>query len=152
MDIEICLYLHDKKIRKLTFMKIKSKLTKIFYTFSLLALITSQQINTKTDNQVQAIPLDSIAQAQGTNISFEVCVDHANFVRPNPQKHVNRLRSDNHYQDMSSQEIWLSCLSCDKQNLWLSKRSLDKAFRAYLPKKLSRIPTFSHKVQESQKF
>lgn len=86
-------------------MKIKSKLTKIFYTFSLLALITSQQINTKTDNQVQAIPLDSIAQAQGTNISFEVCVDHANFVRPNPQKHVNRLRSDNHYQDMSSQEI-----------------------------------------------
>ena len=87
-------------------MNIKSKPPKIFCTFSLLALITSQQLDTKTENQIQAIPRDSIiAQSQGTNIPFEVCVDHANFVRPNPQKHVNRLRSDNHYQDMSSQEI-----------------------------------------------
>jgi hypothetical protein len=45
-------------------MKIKFNLTQIFYTFSLLALITSQQLDTKTDNQVQAIPRDSIVQAQ----------------------------------------------------------------------------------------
>jgi len=46
-------------------MKIKSHLTKILCTFSLLALIISQQLNTKTKNQVQAIPTDFIiAQPQ----------------------------------------------------------------------------------------
>ena len=49
-------------------MKIKANLTKIFSIFSLLALITSQQLDTKTNNQVQATPTDLIAQTQETNI------------------------------------------------------------------------------------
>ncbi|NCT52270.1 MAG: DUF2974 domain-containing protein [Microcystis aeruginosa G13-03] len=49
-------------------MKIKFNPTKILCTFSLLALITSQQLNTKTDNQVQATPTNFIAQTQETNI------------------------------------------------------------------------------------
>lgn len=49
-------------------MKIKRNLTKILSIFSLLALITSQQLDTKTNNQVQATPTDRIAQTQETNI------------------------------------------------------------------------------------
>jgi WD40 repeat protein len=49
-------------------MDIKSKLTKIFCTFSLLALITSQQLDSKTEHQVQATPTNFIAQKQETNI------------------------------------------------------------------------------------
>ncbi|MCZ8226057.1 MAG: DUF2974 domain-containing protein [Microcystis sp. LE19-84.1B] len=49
-------------------MTIKFNPTEILYTFSLLALITSQQLNTKTDNQVQATPTNFIAQTQETNI------------------------------------------------------------------------------------
>jgi hypothetical protein len=49
-------------------MKIKPTLTKIICTFSLLALITSQQLDTKTNNQVQATSTNFIAQTQETNI------------------------------------------------------------------------------------
>jgi hypothetical protein len=49
-------------------MKIQSNLTKIFSIFSLLALITSQQLGDKNGNQVQATPTNFIAQTQETNI------------------------------------------------------------------------------------
>jgi len=55
-------------LKRLKIMKIQANLTKIFSIFSLLALITSQQLDTKTNNQVQATPTDLIAQTQETNI------------------------------------------------------------------------------------
>jgi hypothetical protein len=75
-------------------MKIKSHLTKIFCTFSLLALIINQQLDTKTENQVQAIPRDSIAQIQGTNVPFEVCFNSDTFVRPSPREQINLIRKE----------------------------------------------------------
>ena len=49
-------------------MKIKCNLTKSFSIISIVALITSQQLDSKTEHQVQATPTNFIAQTQETNI------------------------------------------------------------------------------------
>jgi hypothetical protein len=49
-------------------MKIRCNLTKTFYSISMLSLIVSQQLYAKNDNQVQATPINLIAQAQGTDV------------------------------------------------------------------------------------
>ena len=49
-------------------MKIKCNLTKNFSIISIVALITSQQLDSKTEHQVQATPTNFIAQTQENNI------------------------------------------------------------------------------------
>jgi hypothetical protein len=75
-------------------MTIKSHLTKIICTFSFLALIANQQLDTKAENQLREIPRDTIAQAQGTNIPFDVCFYSDTFVRPKPTEQINLIRKE----------------------------------------------------------
>jgi hypothetical protein len=49
-------------------MTIRCNITKAFYSISLLSLIVSQQLDVRNDNQVQATPINLIAQAQGSDV------------------------------------------------------------------------------------
>ena len=74
-------------------MKTNSTMAKIISTVSLLALITNQDLDIRAETHTRAVPRDSIAQAQGANIPFDICFNSDTFVRPKPTEQINLIRA-----------------------------------------------------------
>ena len=75
-------------------MKTNSTMAKIISTVSLLALITNQDLDIRAETHTRAVPRDSIAQAQGANIPYDICFNSDIFVRPKPTEQINLIRKE----------------------------------------------------------